>query len=97
MTEVLWPARQVKEGYSLSRVTTKGGEVLQGYSQASRDDEVLLLRDFATADLHEIPVARIGSREEVGTSMPPTAQSFTDEQLADLFSFLFALDGRSSR
>ncbi|NIP96754.1 MAG: c-type cytochrome, partial [Akkermansiaceae bacterium] len=59
ITEVLWPARQVKEGYSLTRVTKKDGQVLQGYLQASRDKERVFLRDFALAGMHEIPADQI--------------------------------------
>ncbi|MED5418931.1 MAG: c-type cytochrome, partial [Verrucomicrobiota bacterium] len=55
VTEVLWPRQQVKEGYVLSRIITRDGGVQQGYVQASRDEGILLLRDFATNSLHEIP------------------------------------------
>ena len=93
VTEVLWPRQQVKEGYALSRIITTNGQVQQGYVQASRDEDLLLLRDFTTSDLHEIPRSRIARQEDIGSLMPPTAQDFTEEELADLFAYLFSLNG----
>lgn len=94
VTEVLWPGRQVKEGYSLSRVVTKAGNVWQGYLQSSRDEKLVLLRDFATGDLHEISKAEVSKQDEIGSLMPATSQGFTDKELADLFAYLFSLDGK---
>lgn len=94
VTEVLWPRLQVKEGYALSRVVSKEGEVLQGYIQASRDEKKLLLRDFATNALHEIAKDKISKQDDVGSLMPPTAQDFSTEELADLFAYLFSLNGK---
>jgi len=93
VTEVLWPRQHVKEGYALSRVVTKKGQVFQGYLQASREEKRLLLRDFASSEMHEIATERVSKREEIGSLMPPTAQDFSTEELADLFAYLFSLDG----
>ncbi|MCH2331035.1 MAG: c-type cytochrome [Roseibacillus sp.] len=93
VTEVLWPRRQVKEGYALSRIITRDGDVQQGYVQASRDEELLLLRDFASNSLHEIPRGSIMKQEEVGSLMPPTAGELDQQELVDLFAYLFSLDG----
>lgn len=93
VTEVLWPRRQVKEGYALSRIITRDGDVQQGYVQASRDEELLLLRDFASNSLHEIPRESIMKQEEVGSLMPPTAGELDQQELVDLFAYLFSLDG----
>ena len=94
VTEVLWPRQQVKEGYVLSRVIAKDGGVQQGYIQASREEDVLLLRDFATNTLHEIAREGIAKQEKIGSLMPPTAQDFSEEELADLFAYLFTLNGK---
>lgn len=94
VTEVLWPRKQVKEGYALSRVVTKDGQVFQGYVQASRDKNLLLLRDFAGGAMHEIPKDKVSRRDDIGSLMPPTAHDFSKEELADLFAYLFALDGK---
>ncbi len=94
VTEVLWPRQQVKEGYVLSRIITRDGGVQQGYVQASRDEGILLLRDFTTNSLHEIARTTVASQEEIGSLMPPTAQEFPEKKLADLFAYLFSLNGK---
>ena len=93
VTEVLWPRRQVKEGYALSRIITRDGNVQQGYIQANRNEDLLLLRDFATNSLFEIPRETILKEEQVGSLMPPTAAGLKEEELADLFAYLFSLGG----
>ncbi|MEM7387944.1 MAG: HEAT repeat domain-containing protein, partial [Verrucomicrobiota bacterium] len=93
-TEVVWPARQVKEGYSLSRITMKDGTVQQGYLQKSRDKKILLLRDFATGDLHQLDPDSVAKKESIGSLMPPTAAGLDRKDLADLLAYLFDL-GRS--
>ena len=93
VTEVLWPARQVKEGYSLTRVTLKDKQVLQGYTQQSRSEKVLLLRDFATSKTREIERDKIAGTEVIGSLMPPTAQGLSPKQIADLCAYLFGLSG----
>ena len=66
VTEVMWPTLQVKEGYSLTRVVTKKSQTMQGYEQASRDDDKILLRDFSGAGMHRI------SREDIEKVEMPT-------------------------
>ena len=46
VTEVMWPTLQVKEGFSLTRLVTKNSQTLQGYEQASRDNEKNLAKRF---------------------------------------------------
>jgi putative heme-binding domain-containing protein len=94
VTEVLWPARQVKGGYALSRITMKDGGVLQGYLQESRDKNLLLLRDFTGAGMHEVETEMVAKQEPIGSLMPPTAQSLSQGELSDLFAYLFGLVGK---
>jgi putative heme-binding domain-containing protein len=94
VTEVLWPARQVKGGYALSRITMRDGRVLQGYLQESRDKDLLLLRDFAGAGMHEVEAEMVSKEEPIGSLMPPTAQSLSRDELSDLFAYLFSLVGK---
>jgi len=93
VTEVLWPDRQVKDGFSLTRLTLKDGTVLQGYLQKGRDEKQTLLRDFASGRTREIPAGEIRQREEIGSLMPPTAQGLSRAELADLLSYLISLRG----
>jgi putative heme-binding domain-containing protein len=93
VTEVMWPTLQVKEGYSLTRVVTKKSQTLQGYEQASREEDKILLRDFAGAGMHRISRDAIEKVEKIGSLMPPTAQSLSKNDIADLLAYLFSLRG----
>lgn len=93
VTEVVWPALQVKEGFSLSRLTLKDGSVLQGYPQKSRVEKKLLVRDFATGQTREIPNGDILQRDDIGSLMPPTAQSLPEAELVDMLAWLISLRG----
>ena len=93
VTEVVWPARQVKEGYSLTRVTLRDGRVLQGYQQPARTERVLILRDFTTGKRQSFARGEVTRAEVVGSLMPPTARILQEKELADLFSYLFSLNG----
>ncbi|MFP6899923.1 MAG: HEAT repeat domain-containing protein, partial [Opitutales bacterium] len=94
VTEVLWPARQVKEGYSLTRVTLEDGRVLQGYQQQARANDILIMRDFTTGKRETFARDEVARTEVVGSLMPPTAQTLNREELADLLSYLFQLSGQ---
>ena len=91
LIEVLWPKKQVKEGYSLSRLQLKDGGVRQGYVQGSREGGILLLRDFASDDLLRVPREKVQKLEAIGSLMPPTARTLSRNDLADLLKYLFEL------
>ncbi len=93
VTEVLWPGRQVKAGFALTRVTMKDKRVFQGYIQPSRKKANLLLRDFSTGQIQAIPQQDIASTETLGSLMPSTSQSLSRSELIDLLSYLFLLSG----
>lgn len=93
VAEVVWPARQVKDGYSLTRVTMADRSVFLGYLQANRDEEAVLLREISSGETRELPLGKIAKREAVGSLMPATAQSLRRAELADLLAFLFGLGG----
>ncbi len=95
VTEVTWPARRVKEGYSLSLITLEDRRVLQGYQQQGRADDTLILRDFSTGERKAFDRDEIARIEVVGSLMPPTAQTLKREELVDLLSYLFSLSGSS--
>ena len=86
--EVLWPARAVKEGYSLMQVTTTDGTVHQGYEQRSRSDDVLLT-PLGSRETVRIPAAQIREQKSAGTAMPPNlTATLKREQLRDLIRYL---------
>jgi putative heme-binding domain-containing protein len=90
---VLWPDRQLKEGYFGVVVTTKGGNVFSGYIQ-SDEKEQLAIRDTATGVVQSIPRVEILKVEKIGTLMPVgLTASLSGEELRDLIAFLASLKG----
>jgi quinoprotein glucose dehydrogenase len=88
---VLWPARQIKEGYAATTVITKDGRVLSGFAH-SEDKTVLRVRDLATGKIATVQTAQIQQRIRGGTVMPPgLTTSLTRAELRDLIKYLSTL------
>lgn len=88
---VLWPTRQIKEGYFLTTVTMKDGRILSGYRQLESDTE-LSLTPPGGIGAQTVPKADIKTRNDTGTLMPDGLTSWmTDQQRLDLFRYLFDL------
>lgn len=90
---VIWPKRQIKEGYVSVTVTTKDQQVFSGYEDRS-EDGILYLRDAATQKTVPIKLSDIAKKEEIGTIMPAgLTNSLTQEQLRDLIAYMTHLKG----
>ena len=90
---VLWPQRQLKEGYFALGVTTKDGTVHTGY-QESQQTGVLRLKDPASTAVQSIPVGQITERKNLGSLMPAgLTASLKPEELRDLIAYLASLKG----
>ena len=88
---VLWPARQIKEGYAATTVITKDGRVLSGFAH-SEDKTVLRVRDLATGKIAPVQTSNIKQRTLNGTVMPPgLTASLTRAELRDLIKYLSTL------
>ncbi|MEI6712135.1 MAG: PVC-type heme-binding CxxCH protein [Verrucomicrobiota bacterium] len=88
---VLWPKRQVKEGYMLTQIILKNGQQHQGY-KASETAESVILKDLSGNPGHPIPRASIASISDTGTLMPDGLTAWMNEQQQlDLFRYLFQL------
>jgi putative heme-binding domain-containing protein len=88
---VLWPKRQVKEGYLLVNVTTKDKRQLAGYKMFETPDQ-LTLKDLTGGPPQVINKPDIATREDAGSIMPDgLCGAMSDEQIADLIRFLFEL------
>jgi putative heme-binding domain-containing protein len=87
---LLYPAKNVKEGYNTVVVQTADGQVLTGI-QVTRSDAELVLRD-ATGKEMKIPTADIDA-ESAGTSLMPAGliDGLSREELADLVRYLSSL------
>ena len=87
---LIYPAKNVKEGYNTVVVQTDDGQVITGI-QVARSDAELILRT-ATGTEVKIPTADI-DEESAGTSLMPTGliDSLSREELADLVRYLSEL------
>ncbi len=90
---VLWPERQLKEGYFALSVSTKDGRELTGYREREQAG-VLHLRDTASGVTHPIPAGQIAERKNIGTLMPAgLTTSLKREELRNLIAYLASLKG----
>jgi putative heme-binding domain-containing protein len=88
---VIWPKRQIKEGYKMSTILTDDGRTLSGYLTSETSDSVSL-RDLATGKIREIAAVTIEDRVDRGTAMPSGfTNSLTREELRDLIAWLATL------
>lgn len=88
---VVWPNRQIKEGYVATTLATRDGRRLQGYKVSDVGGE-LQLRDFLSGTVHRIPNAEITEKQEAGSLMPEgLIAMMTREELRDLIAFLTGL------
>jgi putative heme-binding domain-containing protein len=90
VTEVVWPALNVKEGYEAATVTLKDGTVLTGFKHTDTAD-TLTLRDFA-GELKPIQKTSAQSIQTGGSVMPDgLTTTLTELQLAHLIRYLSEL------
>ena len=90
---VIWPKRQIKEGYEMTTILTDDGRALSGYL-TSEDVDSVGLRDLATGKVREIPIETIEDRVNKGTAMPSGfTNSLTRNELRDLIAYLTSLKG----
>ena len=88
---VLWPKRQIKEGFFLSTVVTKDGRVVSGY-KVKEDDKSLTLRTPGAEAVEPVAKEQIKERADTGTLMPEGLTSWMSEpQRLDLLRYLFEL------
>jgi putative heme-binding domain-containing protein len=85
---ILWPNRQIKEGFQAVAFTTTAGAAITGYVERESDD-IVWYRDTATPWIKPLAKKDIASREVIPTLMPPhLTASLTDEQFLDLVAYL---------
>ena len=93
--ELLWPRRQVKEGYTVVQVLTRKGALHQGYERRTRDSQAsgdLVMRELATEKLVTIKKEHIIDKRETGSPMPTGLTALLSRpQLLDLIRYLSEL------
>lgn len=88
---VIWPNRQIKEGYVATTLTLKDGRHLQGYKVSEAGGE-LQLRDLLSGQVSRFVSAQIQEKQEAGSLMPEgLIMNMTREQLRDLIAYLAGL------
>jgi len=94
---VIWPKRQVKEGYEMTSILTDDGRAFSGYL-TSEDVDSVRLRDLATGKVREISAKSIEDRVNKGTAMPAGfTNSLTRAELRDLITWLASLNGNKTK
>ena len=88
---VLWPQRQIKEGYFLSTVTLRDGRMITGY-KVSEDEAALGLREPGAEVVQSLRRSEIAERHESGSLMPEGLTAWMSPgQRLDLLKYLFTL------
>jgi putative heme-binding domain-containing protein len=88
---VVWPNRQIKEGYVATTVLMKDGRSLQGYKIAESAAE-LQLKDMLNGQIHKLSPAQIANKLEAGSLMPEgLTMAMTRTELVDLVAYLMTL------
>jgi putative heme-binding domain-containing protein len=88
---VLWPKREVADGYLALSVATEDGKLIQGYKDRE-DARELVLHDPTTGNRIRIAKKDIVERTETGSLMPDgLAEAMTPVQRRDLLRFLMEL------
>jgi putative heme-binding domain-containing protein len=91
VTEVVWPALNVKEGYEAVTVTMKDGTVTTGFKQ-TETAEAIGVRDMNTGTVQSILRSETQSVKAGGTLMPDgITATLSPQQLADLVRYLSEL------
>ena len=93
--ELLWPNRQIKEGFSTLQVLTVSGKVVHGYERRTRDSQQsgdVVLQELTSQKLITIPKDEIEEQQTTGSPMPAGLTSVLSEsQLFDLIHYLSEL------
>jgi len=93
--EVLWPNRQVKEGYSVLQVVTTDGAIHQGYERRTKETQQsgdLVMRQLKGEKLITMKKKDIDEQRVIGSSMPTGLTALlTRPQMLDLIRYLSEL------
>jgi putative heme-binding domain-containing protein len=88
---LLWPKRQIKEGFFLTTAVTKDGRIFSGYKRTENDTTLTLVPPGGT-DLQSITKSAIKERTDTGTLMPEGLTGWmTEQQRLDLLAYLYGL------
>ena len=91
VTEVVWPALNVKEGYEAATVTMKDGTVVTGFKQTETAD-IIAIRDMTSGEMKTIKRTEAAQIQTGGTVMADgLTATMSEQQLAHLIRYLSEL------
>lgn len=91
---VIWPRRQIKEGYLSTTITTREGQIISGHLK-HEDGQRIVIKDAVTRTTKTLAPDQVDQRQDAGTIMPPGLTSqLTRGELRDLIRFLSELRGK---
>ena len=85
------PSKKIKEGYRMSLVTTKNGDVFSG-AIVSEDQNVIVIRN-AAGNESRVPKSAIQTRQTSPVSLMPSGltSSLREDEFVDLVAYLTSL------
>ncbi|MCB1229362.1 MAG: c-type cytochrome [Verrucomicrobiae bacterium] len=90
---VLWPDRQIKEGFQAVSLTTKDGKAITGYLERE-DDDLIWYRNTTAPWILPLEKTTVAERRNLPTLMPAgLTHSLSEEQFLDLIAYLASLKG----
>ncbi len=93
---LLWPRRQVKDGYAAYTIATSDGTIRQGY-KLTETDKTLVFRDPASVERFQVATTDVVEIRQDGTLMPEgLTAAMSPAERRDLVRFLFDLSGSGS-
>lgn len=93
---VLWPARQIKEGYQATTITTKDGRIVTGFKDGERGG-LIRVRDIVTGAVTVVRRGQVKQEAKNGSMMPQgLTAGLTRQELLDLLKYLSSLKPSAS-
>ena len=90
---LLWPDRQIKEGFQAVSLTTRRGKVITGYLERE-GQEMLFYRNATAPWILPLEKKDIAERKKLPTLMPAgLTHGLTEKELIDLIAYLASLQG----
>ncbi|MFT7034751.1 MAG: putative heme-binding domain-containing protein [Cyclobacteriaceae bacterium] len=91
---ILWPQKDIKEGYLSTAITTKDNNIINGYIK-DQDDQKIEILSFASKKIVTVYKDKIADRKDAGSAMPNgIVSTFSKQQFIDLVSYLEQLRGK---
>jgi putative heme-binding domain-containing protein len=92
LESLIIPGARLAPGYGAVAITLKDGQVVRGVLEEESGEEIIVRT--SDAEPMEIPVSRIGKRQNMPSAMPPMGEVLSKRELRDLVEFLANLKAK---